>query len=175
MASLSSSTSAPVSQRARTFTRQHAATDPCARVVYIDNDPIVTRHNEALLANGQNGILAIEADIRRPHGILANEDFCDLIDFSRPVGVLFVAVLHFIPEKDDPQGSAAAFTRLMARGSYLAVSHITSDGTEPDVIATIHDAYRNASAPAIFRTSDQVRQFFNGLNLIDPGLVDVSD
>ncbi len=150
------------------------AADPRARVVYVDNDPIVTCHNDALLANGRNGILALEADIRRPHGILASEDFCDLIDFSRPVGVLFVAVLHFIPEEDDPQGSVAAFTRLMAPGSYLALSHITSDRTEPDVIATIHDAYRTASAPAVFRTSDQVRQFFNGLNLIDP-LVDVSD
>lgn len=151
------------------------AVDPHARVVCIDNDPVVMAHIRALVEKGNDGILALEADMQCPHNILANDALHQIVDFARPIGVLFVAVLHFISDEDDPRGSVGAFTRLMTSGSYLALSHITSDGTEPDVIATIHDAYRNATAPAVFRTADQIRQFFDGTNLIDPGLVDVSD
>jgi len=135
-------------------------------VVYVDNDPIVTSHNEALLAGGNDRVLALDADIRRPHNILANDDLCRLIDFSRPIGVLCVAMLHFISDEDDPYGPVASFTRLMTHGSFLALSHITCDGTSPDVTAAIHDAYRGASAPAVFRTTDQIQEFFDGLDLI---------
>ncbi len=91
------------------------------------------------------------------------------------MGVLFVAVLHFIPPEDDPEASVATLVRNMAPGSYLALSHITSDGTAPEIVATIRDAYRTASAPAVFRTRDQIRQFFNDLQLIEPGLADLSE
>lgn len=151
------------------------AINPGARVVYVDNDPIVTTHNQALLANADDQILALHGDIRNPHSILARDELWQLIDFSEPVGVLFAAVLHFIPPEDDPESSVGAFVQNMASGSCLALSHITSDGTAPGVIAAIHDAYRTASAPAVFRTRDQIRQFFNGLKLIESGLADLSD
>jgi hypothetical protein len=147
--------------------------NPDARAAYIDNDPIVTAHNQALLAK-DGRILALHGDIRNPHSILGREEIFRFIDFSQPVGILFVAVLHFIPPEDDPEASVATFVRNMASGSYLALSHITSEDTAPNVIATIHDAYRTASAPAVFRTRDQVRQFFDGLQLIEPGLADLS-
>jgi hypothetical protein len=150
------------------------AIHPDARVAYIDNDPVVTTHNQALLAKDDK-ILALHGDIRHPHTLLGRDDIWQLIDFSQPVGVLFVAVLHFIPPEDDPEATVAMFVRNMAPGSYLALSHITSDGTAPDVIATIHDAYRTASAPAIFRTREQILQFFNGLQLIEPGLADLTE
>jgi hypothetical protein len=142
-------------------------------VAYIDNDPIVTNHNQALLADDDK-ILAFDGDIRQPHTILGREEIWQLIDFSQPVGVLFVAVLHFVPPEDDPESSVATFRDHMASGSSLALSHITSDGTAPDVIATIHDAYRTASAPAVFRSREQILQFFDGLQLIEPGLADLS-
>jgi hypothetical protein len=150
------------------------AINPGAKVAYIDNDPVVTIHNRALLAKDDK-ILALHGDIRHPHTFLGGDEIWQLIDFSQPIGVLFVAVLHFIPPEDDPEGSVATLVRNMVPGSYLALSHITSDGTAPEVIATIHDAYRTASAPAIFRTRHQIRQFFDGLQLIEPGLADLSE
>jgi S-adenosyl methyltransferase len=83
-------------------------------------------------------------------------------------------VLHFIPDEDDPHASVSAFCSQMAAGNFLAVSHITSDGTAPAVMATIRDAYRTASAPAVFRSREEIEGFFAGLDLVHPGLVEVS-
>jgi len=160
-------TSPNVHQAARAIT-------PDARVAYIDNDPVVTAHNQALLAKDDK-ILALPGDIRQPHSFLGRDEIWQLIDFTQPIGVLFVAVLHFIPPEDDPEASVATLVRNMVPGSYLAMSHITSDGTPPEVIATIRDAYRTASAPAVFRTREEIGQFFSDLKLIDPGLADLSE
>jgi len=146
---------------------------PDAHVLYVDNDPVVTAHNQALLATS-TGIQAIHGDIRQPYGIFTSPELDQLIDFDQPVGILFVAVLHFIPEEDEPAALVTTFTSYMAPGSYLALSHITSDGTGPQVVATIQDAYAHASAPAIFRTRSQIAAFFAGLELEPPGLVDVA-
>jgi hypothetical protein len=143
------------------------------RVVYVDNDAIVTAHNRALLG-GRDGVTVLHGDIRCLGQIFAQDELWNAIDFERPVGVLFVAVLHFIPSEDDPQASVSAFCSHMAPGSFLAVSHITSDGTAPAVMATIRDAYRTASAPAVFRSRDEIAGFFAGLDLVHPGLVEVS-
>jgi len=145
------------------------------RVVYIDNDPMVTSHNQALLTGSPvAAITVIHGDIRSPGQIFARQELWNAIDFSQPVGVLFVAVLHFIPDEDDPHDSVGAFCAQMAPGSFLAVSHITSDGTAPDVMATIRDAYRTASAPAVFRSRAEIESFFTGLQVIHPGIVEVS-
>ncbi len=93
-----------------------------------------------------------------------------MIDFTRPVGVLFVAVLHFLTDEDRPQEQVAAFRRRMASGSMLAISHITADGTPPGVQAAIRAIYAEASAPAVFRTRHQIEAFFGGLDLVRPGL-----
>jgi len=146
---------------------------PDARVLYVDNDPIVTVHNQALLANS-TGIRAIGGDIRQPYGIFTSPELEQLIDFDQPVGILFVAVLHFIPDEDDPEAIIKTFTTNMAPGSYLALSHITSDGADPKVVATIQDAYAQASAPAIFRTRSQIRALFAELELEPPGLAEVT-
>jgi hypothetical protein len=145
---------------------------PGTRVVYVDNDPLVTAHNRGLLARTE-GIAAVRGDIREPHRILASPELGQLIDFDQPVGVLFVAVLHFIPPEDDPESLIRSFTMCMTGGSYLAVSHISSDGTSPDVAAAVRRAYQMASAPAVFRTADQIHGFFDGLDLVPPGLTDV--
>jgi hypothetical protein len=138
---------------------------PGARVLYVDNDPMACAHARALLATN-DGVAAIRGDIRAPQAILDDPVTRGLIDFTRPVGVLFVAVLHFLTDQDRPQEQVAAFRWRMASGSMLAVSHITADGTPLDVQAAIRAVYADASAPAVFRTRQEIEAFFGGL---DPG------
>ena len=146
---------------------------PDARIVYVDLDPMVLTYAPELLTD--DGTTAVvQADLRDPDSVLNAADVRRLIDFSQPVGVLFVAVLHFIPAEDDPYGSVRAFCAQMAPGSFLAVSHISSDGTAPAVMATIRDAYRTASAPAVFRSLAEIEGFFAGLEIAHPGIVEVS-
>jgi S-adenosyl methyltransferase len=145
---------------------------PGARVLYVDNDPMVCSHAQALLATN-NGVAAIHGDIRTPQAILNDPMTRTLIDFTQPVGVLFVAVLHFLTDDDQPGEKVAAFRWRMSIGSMLAVSHIASDDTPPEVQATIQDVYAEASAPAVFRTKQQIESFFGGLDLVEPGLVEV--
>jgi len=151
-----------------------AALQARPRVVYIDNDPMVTSHNQALLADSRAGIAVMHGDIRCPGRIFARDELWQTIDFGQPVGVLFVAVLHFIPAEDDPHDSVRAFCSNMAPGSFLVISHITSDGTAPPVMAAIRDAYRTASAPAVFRDRAEIEGFFAGLEVVHPGIVEVA-
>jgi hypothetical protein len=145
---------------------------PKARVLYVDNDPMVCSHARALLATN-DGVAAIHGDIRTPQAILNDPLTRTTIDFTHPVGVLFVAVLHFLIDDDQPWEQVAAFRQRMTTCSMLAVSHITSDGTPPDVQATIQDVYAQASAPAVFRTRQEIESFFAGLDLVEPGLVEI--
>jgi len=149
--------------------------NPGSRVVYVDNDPLVTVHSRALLADIDEGIAAIYGDIRYPRNITLDAKVREVIDFSLPVGVLFVAVLHFVTDAEGPCNSVAVFRDRIAPGSFIAISHITSDGTAPEVMATIRDAYSQARAPAIFRDRAEIGAFFAGLEMIRPGLVEVSD
>ncbi len=148
--------------------------NPGARVAYVDNDPQVVVHNRALLAGGE-GISAVAGDVRYPAEIAADPGTCAVIDFSRPVGVLFVAVLHFVTDADDPWESVAYFRDLTAPGSYLVLSHMTSDGSYPGAVNAIREAYENASAPAVFRSARRIGDFFDGFCLEFPGVVDVSE
>jgi hypothetical protein len=144
------------------------AVHPDARVLYVDNDPVVTAHSKLLLAN-RGDVEVLQADIREPGTILSSAELRSVIDFNEPVGVLFVAVLHFVRDKERPAEIIRAFTERMAAGSYLALSHITSDGTDRAVMATILDAYAHASAPAIFRSAEEISDFFSGFELQEPG------
>lgn len=145
---------------------------PNARVLYVDNDPMVCSHARALLATN-DGVTAIQGDIRMPQAILSDPITRTLIDFTQPVGVLFVAVLHFLTDDDQPWEQIAAFRWRMASRSMLAISHVTSDGTPPEVQSTIQDVYAEASAPAVFRARHDIESFFGGLDLVEPGLVEV--
>jgi hypothetical protein len=149
------------------------AIHPAARVLYVDNDAVVAAHGRALLTTS-DGLLALQADIREPDSILNSPELAELIDFGRPVGVLFVAVLHFIEDRESPHGIVRAFTSRMAAGSYLALSHITSDGTDAACMAAIRDAYACASAPAVFRDEAEIRAFYSGFEVLGPGLAEVA-
>jgi hypothetical protein len=146
---------------------------PDARVAYVDNDAVVTAHNRALRATTP-GVVAVHGDIRHPDEILADPDLLSVIDFAEPVAVLLVAVLHFITPKEDPARIVAAFRDRVAPGSYLVISHGVSDAISPQVIEKIASAYNGASAPVTPRTSVEVAAFFEGCELVEPGVVDVT-
>jgi S-adenosyl methyltransferase len=145
--------------------------DPAARVVYVDNDPIVRAHAKALLpADGTTAV--IEADMREPGAILDHPDLRRLIDFDRPVAVLFMSVLHFIADEDDPYGIVAAFRDRAVPGSHLALSHITSPERNADGAAAAANVYTSrATSPAILRTPKEIGAMFDGYDLVEPGLV----
>jgi S-adenosyl methyltransferase len=143
---------------------------PDARVVYVDNDPIVHVHASALLS-GSGTTSVVLADLRDPGVILAHPRLRAMIDFTRPVALLLVAILHFIADEEDPAGIVAALLDALPDGSYLALSHATADFHSPGVLSQATAVYEHATAPFIPRPFKQVAEFFNGLELIEPGLV----
>ncbi|UGQ12643.1 SAM-dependent methyltransferase [Yinghuangia sp. ASG 101] len=144
--------------------------NPDARVVYVDNDPIVLAHGRALLAENARTTV-VTADMRDPEGVLAHPDIRELLDFSRPVAVLFVAVMHFIQDAEDPAGIVRTFREVMAPGSYLALSHLTTDGPDPAMVKATEAVYENATSPIIFRPKARIEEMFDGFELVEPGLV----
>ncbi|GLY75849.1 SAM-dependent methyltransferase [Actinoallomurus iriomotensis] len=146
--------------------------DPASRVVYVDNDPLVPAHARALLAGGTEGTTAyVAGDLREPDAVFDHPDVRALIDLDRPVGLLLVAVLHFITDEEDPWALVGRYRSRLAPGSHLAIAHATRDGRPPEAVRKMTDVYRRASAPFTFRTREQILAFFHGSRLLDPGLV----
>ncbi|TMR95850.1 SAM-dependent methyltransferase [Nonomuraea basaltis] len=142
---------------------------PGSQVVYVDLDPVVMVHARALLAD-QGGTAVIQGDLRKPDEILNNPEVTRAIDFTRPVGVLLVAVMHFIAESERPQEIIATLRDAMAPGSYLVVSHGTSDSRAAAADKGT-EVYRNASAALTLRSRKRIMELFDGFDLVDPGLV----
>ncbi|MCO5969926.1 SAM-dependent methyltransferase [Actinoallomurus soli] len=143
---------------------------PAARVVYVDNDPIVFAHNQAFRATDDR-VATVHADIRRPGEILGDPAVKRLIDFDRPVGLLAVAVLHFVPEGEEV---IATLRKTMAPGSFLALSTGTYEGLSPEQRERIENAYAKASAPAVIRSRAEIERLFTGFDVVDPGIVHVA-
>jgi S-adenosyl methyltransferase len=145
-----------------------AQADPATRIVYVDNDPVVLAHGRSMLHGVPNTVI-IEHDLRSPAAILADPELRRLIDFSEPVAILLVAVLHFISDDDDPADIIRQLLAPFPPGSYLALSHATADGTP-----AINDAakvYDGATAQAHVRRRDDVLALVRGLDLVEPGMV----
>jgi hypothetical protein len=150
------------------------AVAPDASVAYVDNDPIVIAHARALLAGHQLGTTtAAEADLRQPDLILAHPEVQRAVDLERPVGLLLVAILMFLQDSDGPYRIVERLKAAIPSGSYLVVSHTTPD-FNPEAAARGVRAYDRATAPMTMRRREQVLRFFDGLELVDPGLVQVS-
>ncbi|MEV0401298.1 SAM-dependent methyltransferase [Actinoallomurus sp. NPDC050550] len=145
---------------------------PDARVVYVDHDPIVMAHNRALRARPK-GVVAIGGDIRRPQEILDHPDVRELIDFDRPVGVLCLAVLHFVSDEEDPYGVLAALRARMAPGSHLVMSTTSSEGFSEDEVEEITASYTGVTSGLTLRSRARIERFFDGLELLKPGVVDI--
>jgi S-adenosyl methyltransferase len=143
---------------------------PESRVVYVDNDPIVLLHARSLLTSLPAGATAyVDADLRDTGTILTRASV--VLDFGRPVAVMLLGVLHCIPDEDDPAALVARLMEAMAPGSYLVLSHPASDVATAQM-ATSMRAYNNqAAVPLTARSRPEVTGFLAGLDLIDPGLV----
>ena len=147
--------------------------NPAARVAYADNDPIVVAHARALLADTPN-VTAVEGDVRYPRHLLTLPAVRDLIDFGKPVAVLLVAVLHFIPDSDSPWSAVKCITDHLAPGSYVVVSHVTGDEITEDAVGQAREIYAGALVRGTARSKGDIARFLDGLDLVRPGLVDVA-
>ncbi|MGW0803772.1 SAM-dependent methyltransferase [Nonomuraea sp. NPDC002799] len=144
------------------------------RVVYVDHDPIVLVHGRALLAVDDDTAI-VAADLREPEAILAHPDVRRLIDFGEPVGLLMFAILHHLTDAEDPAGTAARLIRHLPAGSYLALSHFHNPGPAlPEVSEQAFEAekiFNETLGTGRWRTREEILTYFDGLELVRPGLV----
>jgi trans-aconitate methyltransferase len=146
---------------------------PESRVVYVDNDPVVLTHARALLASDPQGATDyIDADLRNPQQIL--DGAARLLDFSRPVAVMLMAILQHIDDEDDPYQILATLLSGLQPGSYLALSHPAKD-IDAESMAKMADTLNRTMAEKVtFRDRPAVARFFDGLELVEPGMVQAS-
>jgi len=145
-------------------------TSPGARVVYVDNDPVVFLHAEALMADNDSTTV-IREDLRNVEEVLAAAG--KVLDFSKPVALLFIACLHNITDDDDPAGIVARYLSALAPGSYVVISHVTGDFAPAQMAAVTRQSAERGST-FIGRDMDAVTRMFNGKELVDPGVVVIS-
>ncbi len=144
--------------------------DPEARVAYVDIDPVAIAHSKAILAGNENAAI-IDADLREPEKILADSTCRRLIDFSQPVGLLLVAILHFIGDAEDPATIVATLRDRLAPGSLLVLSHATNE-SRPSVTQAAEKVYqRSVATQGRTRSRAEILRFFDGFDLVEPGLV----
>lgn len=144
------------------------AANPAAHVVYVDKDPVVVAHSLAMLQDDPH-VTAIQVDIRQPDQVLAHPEVQRLLDFDRPMAVLLLSILHAFPEDEIAYGTVRVLRDALSSGSYLAVSHGTSEGGPADALEQIEQLYANR--PHKLRSRAEVQRFFDGLEMVDPGLV----
>lgn len=144
-----------------------------SRVVYVDNDPVVLAHGRALLADNPRTTV-VQADLRDPGAIIDNSEVRRLLDFDQPVAILLLAILHFIPDAADPAGIVRTLREALVPGSYLAISHGHAGKVSRDVEKQVRGAYSNTAAGDIIpRTPEQILEYFNDMDVLEPGLVPV--
>jgi S-adenosyl methyltransferase len=145
--------------------------NPRSHVAYVDYDPVVVAHGNALLATPDQSVV-VQADIRRPDELLANPVIRGHLDFDRPVAVLLLAIMHFVTDEDGPAAVAAALRDALAPGSYLVLTAICQE-LLPDKAAAerAKDVYQKAGQPIKARSAAEIRGFFGDFELVEPGLV----
>ncbi|UBU09689.1 SAM-dependent methyltransferase [Nonomuraea gerenzanensis] len=147
---------------------------PGTRVVYVDHDPVVLVHGRALLAVDELSTV-VEADLRNPDAIIDHPEVRRLIDFDRPVGLLMFAILHHLADDEHPAAIAARMVDRLAPGSYLAVSHFHNPGpAHPEVSKQAFAAekiFNETLGTGRWRTREEILAYFDGLELLEPGLV----
>lgn len=147
---------------------------PAVRVMYVDIDPVAVAHARAVLA-GHPRVKVLRADLRHPREIVNHPEVAELLDFSEPVGVLLSAVMDFIPDADDPFEIVAQLRGAVAPGSYFAMSHGTHVAELAEAYGALEQMLRQTPTSLHLRSSEQVARLFTGLELVEPGLVVVSD
>jgi hypothetical protein len=149
---------------------------PAARIVYVDNDPIVLVHARALLTSAPEGATAyIDADLRDPEQILSDPQLHATLDFSSPIGLVLLAVLHFIDDSEDPWAIVRRLIAAMPSGSYVVLSHATYDPMPAPIVSRLRAAIAATGEPGGPRDREQFERFFAGLELVEPGVVPIGD
>ena len=148
------------------------AASPGAHVVYVDHDPVAVAHSQAVLA-GNDGTGVVAADLRKPQEILASAEVERLIDLNRPVALLLVAILHFVEDADDPYEAVAQLRDALAPGSLLVLTHASYEGIPlpAERAEGAVDVYKDIRNPLIMRSRDEIARFFEGYDMVEPGLV----
>ncbi|MFG2003705.1 SAM-dependent methyltransferase [Spirillospora sp. NPDC048911] len=140
---------------------------PSSRVVYVDKDPIVLAHGRALLAEDDRTAV-ITADLREPASILEHEDVHRLIDFDQPVGIMLVAILHHLHDDEDPKGLVDAYMDAVPAGSHLFITHFCNFGP---VAEALQEKFLRLLGTGRFRTPEEITAYFDGYDLLEPGVV----
>jgi hypothetical protein len=144
---------------------------PESRIVYVDNDPIVLVHARARLTSSSEGRTTyIDADVRDVEGILESTGLRATLDLSQPVGLLLIAIMHFIPDEDDPYGITGRLLDGLPSGSHLALSHLTGD-FDPEAWEGVAAIYRRSGVIMRVRSLPEIERFFDRLDLVEPGVV----
>jgi SAM-dependent methyltransferase len=144
--------------------------NPSARVVYVDNEPVAVTHSRTILQGNPNATV-IQADMRRPEVILGHPETQRLLDFNKPTAVLFLSVLLFVTDDEEAYRVVRSVRDALVPGSYLAISHPTDDETPPEQAETAKRLYAAIGSPVNVRSHNLVKKFFEGLELVEPGLV----
>ncbi|XUL86307.1 SAM-dependent methyltransferase [Streptomyces galilaeus] len=149
---------------------------PGAHVMYVDHDPVAVAHSQAVLAGNATADV-VAADLRKPQEILASAEVQRLIDVNRPVALLLVAILHFVEDADDPYGAVAQLRDALAPGSLLILTHASYEGIPlpPERAEGAVDVYKDIRNPLIMRSRDEIARFFEGYDMVEPGLVPMPD
>ena len=143
--------------------------DPDCRIVYVDVDPVAVAHSRAILSESANAT-AVQGDLRRPQEVLTHPETLRTLDLSRPVGVLMFAVLHFVPDADEPAGIIRQYLDATAPGSYLAVSHASLEG-DADRAEEATEQFRSRVTDFSMRTRGEIADLLAGVELVEPGVV----
>jgi uncharacterized SAM-dependent methyltransferase len=146
------------------------AVNPDVRVVYVDIDPVAVAHAGAILGDDP-AAAAIQADFRDIDALLADPVVVDVLDLDRPVAVLLVAALHFLPDDQKPADILTHLRDRLAPGSYVAVSHASADGRPPTGQSDALEVYARAENTVVMRTGPEIAAFVDGWEIIDPGVV----
>lgn len=145
------------------------AAAPESRVVYVDIDPVAVAHSRAILAGNDRADI-VQADLADVEAILTDPRATRLLDLTQPIGVLMVALLHFVPDEAEPAKIVARYRDLMAPGSYLALSHASYDG-RPDLVNSHAALYRRTATPMTMRSRAQIEALLEGFEVVPPGVV----
>jgi S-adenosyl methyltransferase len=140
---------------------------PDAKVVYVDVDPMVNAHAAALLTGGDSTRF-VQSDLRDPDAVLGDPELRKLIDFTEPVGLLLTAVMHFVTDNDDPWGLVARYVSALAPGSYLALSHLTSDSKPSRAVQEGSALFNQIPENVALRSKADIERFFAGLEIVPP-------
>jgi hypothetical protein len=150
---------------------------PDARVVYVDNDPMVWTHGQALLADGDR-VAMVLADLRDPAEVLGHPEVLAVLDLSQPVALLGTSVLHLLSDAEEPHRIVAGYRDRLAAGSYLAVTHgpvVAADEDPTGIVRSVTSVFRQASAQLHVRPVAEIRRFFDGFELVEPGVTWINE